>query len=120
MNPDELKMWSPEDRSDLFRSVEYLSTDTRNADRVGLCLDTILNDLEVHDDPEQGLGLWLYSNEAALLKELAELLHEIIGSTRIMEAGERAVTHSKFPAVRKTAARLAALMRSNGKTAAIC
>ena len=38
--------WWNEDGRDLFRSLEVIASDAPNPDRVGLCLETILNDLE--------------------------------------------------------------------------
>lgn len=115
MPADELQSWSPEDRIALFRAAEYIGGDAANADRVGLCLDTILNDLEAYDDPEQGLRNWLYSNEAPLLNELAERLNFITGSHRPIEAGQAAVAHPAWRAAREVATELAAQMRANGK-----
>ena len=115
MTTDELERWTPQDRIALFRSAEYLGGDASNADRIGLCLDTILNDLEAYDDPEQGLRVWLYANESSLLNDLAERLHEVVGEDRPIEAGQKAVRHAGFAGAREAASRLAGLMRVNGK-----
>ncbi|MCO5791273.1 MAG: hypothetical protein HEQ21_00460 [Blastomonas sp.] len=115
MKTDELERWTPQDRIALFRSAEYLGADARNAHRIGLCLDTIMNDLEAYDDPAQGLRHWLYENEAPLLKDLAERLHDIVGAHRPIEAGQLSLQHERFASVREAASRLAALMKGNGK-----
>lgn len=117
MPTDELEKWSPEDRVKLFRAAEYLGGDATNPDRVGLCFDAILNDLEAYDDPAQGLGLWLYANEAPLLNELAERLNLIVGSLSPIDAGQAAVAHPGWPAAREAAADLARKMRASGKVA---
>lgn len=115
MPTDELEKWSPEDRIMLFRSVEYLGGDATNPDRVGLCLDAILNDLEAYTDPDQGLRLWLYASEAALFNELAERLNQVSCSLRPIDAGRAAAAHPAWPAAREAAAELAAKMKANGK-----
>jgi hypothetical protein len=117
MFPDELENWSPEDRVELFRAAEYLGGDATNPDRVRLCVDAILNDLEAYDDPDQGLGFWLYASEAPVLNELAQRLNLIVGSLRPIDAGRSAVAHPGWPAAREAAADLARKMRANGKVA---
>lgn len=115
MSNDELEKWSPEDRIKLFRAAEYLGGDATNPDRVGLCFDAILNDLEAYDDPDQGLGLWLYPSEAPLLNKLAERLNLIVGSLRPIDAGRAAIAHPAWPAAREDAANLARKMGASGK-----
>lgn len=115
MPTGELENWSPEDRNGLFRAAEYLGGDGTNPDRVGLCLDLILNDLEAYADPDQGLGLWLYASEAPLFNELAERLNVMICRLRPIEAGRAVVAHPDWPAAREAAAELAHEMRANGK-----
>lgn len=106
--------WWNEDRRDLFRSAEIIASDAPNPDRIGLCLDTILNDLELYDDPRQGAGAWLYDDELQLAERLAEQLQIASGDTKVIDAGPIALASGEWPKVRATAAALLGLMEANG------
>lgn len=106
--------WWNEDRRDLFRSLEVLASDAPNPDRVGLSLDTILNDLELYDDPVQGRGSWLFDNELHLANALGEKLKETVNQSRLVEAGPAALSSASWPDARSTAVALLSLMAANG------
>jgi hypothetical protein len=106
--------WWNEERRDLFRSIEAITSNASTPDRVGLCLDTILNDLELYDDPRQGAGAWLYENELQLAEQLGERLHEAAGDTRLVQAGPTASASAGWTEARATANRLLELMKANG------
>jgi hypothetical protein len=102
--------WWTEDRRDLFRSLVAITSEASSPERIGLCLDTILNDLELYEDPRQGAGSWLYESELPLADELGVQLHDAVSGARVTEAlASPAWTH-----VRATAARLCRLMEANG------
>lgn len=106
--------WWNEDRRDLFRSTEVIASEAPNPDWIGLCLDTILNDLELYYDPRQGAGAWLYDDELQLAERLGEQLHIASGDTKVIEAGPIALASGEWPNVRATAAALLGLMEANG------
>tara|TARA_R110001632_G_scaffold169865_1_gene288939 strand:+ start:79 stop:504 length:426 start_codon:yes stop_codon:yes gene_type:complete len=106
--------WWNEDRRDLFRSLEVITSDAPNPDRIGLSLDTILNDLDLYDDPLQGRGSWLFDNELHLANALGEKLKETVSHTRLVEAGPAALASESWPDARRTAVSLLSLMAANG------
>lgn len=106
--------WWNEDRRDLFRSLEVIASDAPNPDRIGLCLDTILNDLELYDDPRQGCGAWLFDNELQLADALGDQLNTAASQARLIEAGPAALASHAWPEARDTAAALLRLMAANG------
>lgn len=106
--------WWAEDRRDLFRSLEVIVSDNPNPDRIGLCLDTILNDLELYDDPLQGRGSWLFDNELDLADAFSVKLKATVTEGRLIEAGPTALTSNAWPEARATAAALLRLMAANG------
>ena len=106
--------WWNEERRDLFRSLEVIASDAPNPDRIGLCLDTILNDLGLYEDPRQGSGAWLFDNELRLADELGEQLKAAAKQTRLIEAGPAALASASWPEARGTATALLSLMEANG------
>jgi hypothetical protein len=106
--------WWNEDRRDLFRSIEVIASDAPSPDRIGLCLDRILNDLELYDDPRQGAGAWLYENELQLAEQLGEKLHDAAAGRRLIEAGATALANPVWANVRAAATDLRRLMEANG------
>lgn len=105
--------WWNEDRRDLFRSLEVIASDAPDPDRIGLCLDTILNDLELYDDPRQGSGSWLFEDELNLANALGEQLKATCRD-RPIEAGPAALASVSWPKARGTAVALLSLMEANG------
>lgn len=79
-----------------------------------MCLDTILNDLELYHDPRQGAGAWLFDNELQLAERLGEMLYVAAGETRLVEAGQTAVASARWNEAQAAAADLLRLMMSNG------
>ena len=106
--------WWNEDRQDLFRSLEVIASEAPNPDRIGLSLDTILNDLELYDDPVQGRGSWLFDNELHLANALGEKLKESVDQARLVEAGPAALASESWTDARRAAVSLLSLMAANG------
>jgi hypothetical protein len=106
--------WWTEDRRDLFRSLVVISSEASSAERIGLCLDTILNDLELYDDPRQGAGSWLYESGLQLADELGVQLHDAVSGAHIIDAGALVLARPSWTKVRTTAARFLRLMEANG------
>ena len=106
--------WWNEDRRDLFHSVEVIASDSPEPQRVGQCLDTILNDLELYDDPRQGAGMWLYDNELHIAEQLGFLLHSVAAGIAANEAEARAIGGGAWLDARGVAVHLRDLMALNG------
>ncbi|WP_028969672.1 hypothetical protein [Sphingomonas sp. URHD0057] len=106
--------WWNEDRRDLFHSVEVLASDARSVERLGTALDTVLNDLELYDDPRQGAGAWLFDTELELADKLGDQLHAAVGDAPPLDAGAIALASGEWPNVRATAGTLIRLMEANG------
>jgi hypothetical protein len=106
--------WWNEDRRDLFRSAQAIASSSSDATRLGSSLDTILNDLELYEDPRQGAGAWLFENELQLAEQLGEELHNVVGDEEAVAAGEKAVANGEWPKVQATAEALLSLMEANG------
>jgi hypothetical protein len=98
--------WWNEDRRDLFRSIGAIASGEASPEQLGHSLDTVLNDLELYDDPRQGAGAWLYENELLLADRLGEELHDLVG--------QAAPQSDEWAKVRATAATLRTLMEKNG------
>lgn len=89
-------------------------SDAPNPDRIGLSLDTILNDLELYEDPMQGRGSWLFDNELHIAHALGEKLKETVNQARLVEAGPTALASESWRDARHTAVSLLSLMAANG------
>ena len=74
--------------------------------------DTLIQDLELYDDPRQGVGAWLVGDEADLANELGECLWGLVG-TDPFSAAEK-IAGDGAP-LRLIASRLVALMDINGQ-----
>jgi hypothetical protein len=106
--------WWNEDRRELFRSVEVLASDVPSVERLCTALDTILNDLELYDDPRQGADAWLFDNELQLADKLGDELHTAVGDATPVDAGAIALPSGQWANVRATAGKLISLMVANG------
>lgn len=106
--------WWNEERRDLARSLMAIASEASSPERIGLCLDTILNDLELYGDPRQGEGRWLCENELQLADQFGVQLHNTVSSARLVDAGVKAIASPGWADVRATAARLLRLMEANG------
>ena len=106
--------WWNEDRRDLFRAVEVIASDAPNPDQIGAALDTLLNDLELYDDPRQGAGAWLFDDETQLAERLGEKLRVVVGTVVTVGAGSSALTSEAWPDGRAAAIDLRRVMDRNG------
>ena len=107
-------IWPEPDRRTLYRAAQAMSASRITHARLGVCLDALLNDLELYDDPRQGLGRWLLPDECLLASDLAERLHNMVGPTQPREAGKVVLEHSDWIAARDCARRLLDAMDVNG------
>ena len=66
--------WIEPDRRQLYRALRVLAANQFTPWRVATARHAILVDLEIYDDPEQGVGSWKFPNEMPLLEELGAAL----------------------------------------------
>lgn len=64
-----------------------------DADLLGDCVDTLLNDLEIYDDPRQGAGSWLFSDELPLIDDFAVRLKAVVADNIPAQRGNVILTH---------------------------
>ena len=106
--------WWNEDRRELFHSAAAIASGLSDATQLGDAFDTILNDLDLYDDPGQGAGMWLFQDELQLAERLGEEIHDVVGDAAPIQAGALAIGSSHWPNVRATADALLRLMEANG------
>ena len=75
--------------------------------------DTFICDLEIYNDPKQGVDYFLLQNEVWLVHELGECLWAIIQRDPFSAAGLLTEAH---PALRTVARKLVERMDGNGRT----
>jgi hypothetical protein len=114
MNEDH---WIWPDRHELYRSCIALVDPIASAELIGRAVDALLNDLELYDDPQQGSGSWLFSDELPLADDLARL-HAIVGPEPKPDCGAAVLAHPIWKDARSSAERLVQLIRQNGQGSA--
>ncbi len=107
--------WWNEERRDMVQALEALVVDDPNPSKVGQSLDTILNDLELYDDPRQSLDRWLFDGEFQFATAFAEHLQSCVerGASQA-DVGATALASSAWPIVKGAALSLLNLMTRNG------
>lgn len=106
--------WWNEDRCDLFHSITVIASGASSPDQIGAAIVTILNDLELYDDPRQGAGAWLYDDEMLLAERLGERLRAVAGDAVTADAGQRALASKAWLEGRAAAIDLRQVMAKNG------
>jgi hypothetical protein len=74
--------------------------------------DTLVQDLEPHDDPGQGVGAWLFEDEAELAQELGERLWSVIRENPFYAAKLLQAEHAEL---REVAGKLVQRIAANGR-----
>ncbi len=105
-------IWSWPERRDLYLASRILADEKTDGHWVQWASDTLIQDLELYDDPRQGVGAWLIGDEADLAYELGESLWCLVG-TDPFSAAER-IAAGGAP-LRSVASRLVELMEVNGR-----
>lgn len=75
--------------------------------------DTLIHDLEIYDDPRQGVGLWLFDDEVQLVEDLGACLWTSIQADPFSAA---ALLTQADPSLRALASKLVERMEANGRT----
>ncbi|RYG98864.1 MAG: hypothetical protein EON58_05830 [Alphaproteobacteria bacterium] len=109
-------VWNCRERRDQYLAGRILAAETGAGDWVQWASDTLIQDLELYDDPRQGVGSWLAADEADIANELGEILWRGVGadpfcaSKRIAENGV---------AFRLIASKLVERIKANGRGAVV-
>ncbi len=66
--------WVEPDRRWLYLALLVLTHQRLTKSRFAVARHVLLDDMEIYDDPRQGVGSWLFPNEVRLLDRLGEQL----------------------------------------------
>jgi len=80
--------WVWPERRDLYVACLTLADPQAASARLGQAAGTLLNDIELYDDPRQGADLWLFPDEASIADDLATKLRAIIEAETPEDWGE--------------------------------
>lgn len=106
-------VWKHPERRELFLASRILAEGLKDGDWLQWASDTLLHDLELYDDPRQGLGFWICENEASVANEVGEKLWALVQDNP-SEAAEHLIKPSS-DALRTAAAELVRRMKENGR-----
>ena len=110
--------WIWPDRRDLYHACIALSDPHPKTANVSEAAETVLNDLELFDDPHQGRGAWLFDDELQLAADLATMLHAVAGLETSGDWGEAIMCHELWPAISANAGGLLETIERNGQGSA--
>lgn len=105
-------VWSRPERRDLYLASRLLAERTCDGDWLQWASDTLVQDLELYDDPRQGVGTWLFEDEVDLANDLGERLWSIIQSNPFNAAQ---LLTAEDAALRQIASNLIERMEANGR-----
>ena len=109
------EIWLHPDRGDLYQATKSLVDERNDADLLGECVDTLLNDLEIYDDPRQGAGSWLFPDELPLIDDFAVRLKAVVAENVPAQRGNVILTHPNIEDVRKAGRILLNAITQNGR-----
>jgi hypothetical protein len=110
-------VWSHPERRDLYLAARILARGEEDGDWRQWASDTLIQDLELYDDPRQGVGAWLAPDEVELANELGESLWRIVGADPDSAASLLAGANSSMRAV---ASKIVERIEANGPTLGRC
>jgi len=106
-------IWSHNERRDLYLASRILATSERNdGDWTQWASDTLIYDLEIYNDPRQGVDYFLFQDEAQLVDELGECLWGIVQTDPFSAA---ALLAEANPSLKGIASKLVERMEANGR-----
>lgn len=105
-------VWKSPERRDLYLAARILSGENGDGDWVQWASDTLVQDLELYDDPRQGVGSWLGADEAEIANKLGECLWRVVGADPFSAANTIAGGGAEL---RSIASRLVERMKANGR-----
>lgn len=104
-------IWKSPERRDLYVTSRILAGEKTDKHWVQWASDTLMQDLELYDDPRPGVEAWLVGGEAALANALGECLWSLVGADPSSAAEKIA---ADCVPLRSVASRLVELMEANG------
>ena len=107
--------WLHPDRGDLYQATRIVLDERNDADLIGRCVDTLLNDLEIYADPRQGAESWLFPDELPLVDDFAVRLKAVVADNIPAESGNVILTHPDIEAVRRAGRTLLNAITQNGR-----
>ncbi|MET3724107.1 hypothetical protein [Sphingomonas trueperi] len=107
--------WVWPERRDLYRACSTLADPQATSAHVSEAASTLLNEIELYDDPRQGKGLWLFPDESLVADDLAAKLHALAGAETSGDWGEAITGHSTWPDICADAQKLVGMIRHNGQ-----
>ena len=107
--------WLWPERRDLYHACLALADPRATTERVSAAADILLNDLELYDDPHQGRGCWLFSDELPMADDLATKLHALAGDETSGDWGHAIIGHPLWPSISVDAQGLLRLISQNGQ-----
>ncbi|GGE82014.1 hypothetical protein GCM10011404_13320 [Sphingomonas prati] len=105
-------VWKWPGRRDLYLAAGILASKNGCGDWVQWASDTLIQDLDLHGDPRQGVGSWLAADEGDIVNELGECLWRIVGPDPFSAAMKIA---AEGAALRSIASKLVERMKANGR-----
>ena len=108
----ETYVWKWPERRDLYLAGCVLAGENGDGDWIQWASDTLIQDLELYDDPRQGVGSWLAADEADIANELGECLWRVVGADQFSAAKRIAADGA---ALRSIASKLVERMKANGR-----
>ena len=104
--------WSQPERRDLYLAARILAGREEDGDWRQWASDTLIQDLELYDDPRQGAAAWLAPNEEELADLLGQRLWGLVGADPLNAA---TLLDEADPALTMAASKLVGRMESNGR-----
>lgn len=105
-------IWNQPERRDLYLAARILAGREDDGDWRQWASDTLIQDLELYDDPRQGVGSWLATDEEELANELGKRLWSVVKADPF-NAGD--LLAEPDPALISVASKLVQQMESNGR-----
>lgn len=105
--------WNHPERRDLYLAARILARGDEDGDWRQWASDTLIQDLELYDDPLQGAGSWLATDEEELATELGERLWTLIQASPFKAADLLVEPDPNLAAV---ASKLVKRIETNGRT----
>lgn len=107
--------WKQPERRDLYLAARVLAGCEDDGDWRQWASDMLIQDLELYDDPRQGVGSWLATDEEELANELGERVWSVVKADPF-NAGD--LLAEPDPALSAVARKLVQQMESNGRALA--
>jgi len=109
-------VWTHTERRDLYLASRILAdSQSYDGEWRQWASDTLIYDLEIYNDPRQGVDYFLFQDEVQLVDELGESLWAIIQPDPFSAALLLIEAH---PALRTVASKLVSRIEANGRTMA--